>query len=107
MRNTHNQFHVTMRSSAPSKPWLESNLSVTLPAADGARPGHAAPDPGAARARRGYAPGGALGLGGDLALSGRGRLGAHALGAGDSALRPPAARCLDVALRGRPRCRLP
>jgi hypothetical protein len=31
MRKTHNQCHVTMRSPAPAKPWLESNLSVTLP----------------------------------------------------------------------------
>jgi hypothetical protein len=31
MRTTRRQFHVTMRSRAPSEPWLASNLFVTLP----------------------------------------------------------------------------
>ena len=31
MRKTRHQFHVTMRSRAPSEPWLASNLFVTLP----------------------------------------------------------------------------
>src|SRR5437879_2627561 len=31
MRNTRNQCNVKMRSHAPSEPWLDSNLFVTLP----------------------------------------------------------------------------
>ena len=89
--------------SSPAFPcvaWTVELLSRACRVADGARPGRAAPDPGAASPGRCHARGGAPCLGGDIVLAGSGSRCAHALCAGDSALRSPAAPRLGVPLWG-------
>ena len=56
MHTTHHHCYGTMGSPAPAKPWLESNLSVTLPK-------HNAFIPTTARAGTGSVPGGGQSVG--------------------------------------------